>query len=107
METPGDMKEIKRMLEMRIDSRAFSQHDVAYDPKAKEAATAAKPLTLIQNTNPATAEKLKAFLTTKALDESKVGLLPPIFTPSTRKEDMTVVLDKETGKIIAIAPAVP
>jgi hypothetical protein len=95
METPTDMKE--------IDSRAFSQYYVAYESKAKEAATASKPFTQIQKTNPAAAEKLKAFLTTKALDESKVGFLPLY----TRNEDMTVVLDKETGKILAIALVAP
>ena len=103
METPNDMKEIQRMLESGIDSRAFSQYYVAYDAKAKEAASAGKPFTQIQKNNPATAEKLKAFLTTKGLDESKVGFLPLY----TRNEDMTVVLDKETGKILAIAPVVP
>jgi hypothetical protein len=103
MAMPNDMKEIQRMLESGIDSRAFSQYYVAYDSKAKEAATAAKPLTQIQKTNPAAAEKLKAFLTTKALDESKVGFLPLY----TRNEDMTVVVDKETGKILAIAPVSP
>jgi hypothetical protein len=103
METPTDMKEIQRMLVSGIDSRAFSQYYVAYDSKAKEAATAAKPLAQIQKTNPAAAEKLRAFLTTKALDESKVGFLPLY----TRNEDMTVVLDKETGKILAIAPVAP
>jgi hypothetical protein len=103
MGTSNDMKEIQRMLESGINSRAFSQYYVAYDSKAKEAATAAKPLTQIQKTNPAAAEKLKAFLTTQALDESKVGFLPLY----TRNEDMTVILDKETGKILAIAPVVP
>jgi hypothetical protein len=71
------------------------------------AATVAKPFAQIQNTNPANVEKLKALLATKALDESKVGFLPPLFAPSTRNEDMTVVLDKDTGKILAIAPFVP
>jgi hypothetical protein len=103
METPSDMNEIRRMLDSGIDSRAFSQYYVSYDSKAKEAATASKPLTHIQKTNPTNAEKLKAFLTTKALDESKVGFLPLY----TRNEDMTVVLDRETGKILAIAPVVP
>lgn len=56
-----------------------------------EAATAAKPLAQIQKTNPAAAEKLKAFLNTKGLDDSKVGYLPPLFTPFTRNEDMSVV----------------
>ncbi len=83
--------------------RAFSQNYIAYESKAKEVATVAKPFAQIQKTNPASAEKLKAFLTTKALDESKVGFLPLY----TRNEDMTVVPDKETGKILAIAPVAP
>jgi hypothetical protein len=103
MEQPTDMKEIQRMLNSGIDSRAFSQYYVAYDSKAKEAAAAAKPFAEWQKTHAATAEKLKAFLATKALDESKVGFLPLY----TRNEDMTVVLDKETGKILAIAPVSP
>jgi hypothetical protein len=53
--------------------------------------------------NPVSAKKLRTFLSPKALDESKVGFLPLY----TRNEDMTVVLDKETGKILAIAPVVP
>jgi hypothetical protein len=103
MEMPSDMKEIQRMLESGTDSRAFSQYYVTYDSKAKEAAAVAKPFTQIQKTNPANAEKLKAFLSAKALDESKVGFLPLY----TRSEDMTVVLDRQTGKILAIAPVVP
>jgi hypothetical protein len=103
METPNDMKELRRMQESGIDSRAFSQYYVAYESKAKEAAAAAKPIAEWQKTHAATAEKLKAFLATKALDESKVGFLPLY----TRNEDMTVVLDRETGKILAIAPVVP
>jgi hypothetical protein len=103
MEVPNDMKEIQRMLESGIDSRAFSQYYVPYDSKAKEAAAVAKPFAEWQKTHAATAEKLKAFLATKGLDESKVGFLPLY----TRNEDMTVILDKETGKILAIAPVVP
>jgi hypothetical protein len=103
MDVPTDMKEVQRMLESGVDSRAFSQYYVTYESKAKEAATASKPLTQIQKTNPTSAEKLKAFLTTKALNESKVGFLPLY----TRNEDMTVVLDKESGKILAIAPVSP
>jgi hypothetical protein len=60
-----------------------------------------------KKTNPQNAEKLKALLTTKSVDESKVGFLPPLFTPSTHNEDMTVVLDRETDKILAIAPVAP
>ena len=66
-----------------------------------------KEIEHIRKTNPATAEKLKVFLTTKGLDDSKVGFLPPLLSPPTRNEDMTVVLDRETGKILAIAPVSP
>jgi hypothetical protein len=103
METPTDMKEIQRMLESGVDSRAFSQYYVAYESKAKEAAAVAKPIAEWQKAHAAATEKLKTFLATKAFDESKVGFLPLY----TRNEDMTVVLDKETGKILAIAPVVP
>lgn len=78
-----------------------------YKSKAKEAAIASKPLTQIQKTDPATDEKLKAFLTSQALDETKADFLPPRLTPSTRNEDMSEVLDKKSGKILAIAPVAP
>jgi hypothetical protein len=68
-----------------IESRAFSRYYVAYESKAKEAATVARLSTQIQKTNPAAAEKLKAFLTTKAIDESKVGFLPLYGTTSPQR----------------------
>ena len=103
METPSDIKELRRMQESGIDSRAFSQYYVPYDAKAKEAAAVAKPFTEWQKTHSTTAEKLKSFLSAKAIDESKAGFLPLY----TRNEDMTVVLDRDTGKILAIAPVSP
>ncbi len=103
MDTPSDMKEVQRIIISGIDSRAFSQYYVAYETKAKQAAVAAKPLAQIQKTNAASAEKLKVFLAAKSLDEAKVGFLPLY----TRNEDMTVVLDRESGKILAIAPVAP
>ena len=103
IDIPTDTQEIQRMLISGIDSRAFSQYYVAYDSKAKEAAAASKPFAEWQKTHTATAEKLKAFLATKAIDEIKAGFLPLY----TRNEDMTVVLDRDTGKILAIAPIAP
>jgi hypothetical protein len=86
--TPGNKRNVRRICNSGMDSRAFSQYYVAYESKAKEAATAAKPLTQIQKTNPAGAEKLKAFLITKALDESKVGFLPlPFAVHPQRRHD--------------------
>ena len=103
METPKDAKEAQRMLVSGIDARAFSQYYVPYDAKAKEAAAVAKPFTEWQKAHSATAEKLKSFLSSKAIDETKAGFLPLY----TRNEDMTVVLDRETGEILAIAPIAP
>jgi hypothetical protein len=103
MEIPNDMKEVQRMLISGVNERAFSQYYVAYESKAKEAAAAAKPFAEWQKTHAASAEKLKAFLAAKSIDESKSGFLPLY----TRNEDMTVVLDRQTGKILAIAPVVP
>ena len=103
METPNDAKEVQRMLVSGIDARAFSQYYVAYESKAKEAAAVAKPFAKWQKTHSATAEKLKSFLSAKAIVETKVSFLPLY----TRSEDMTVVLDRETGKILAIAPIAP
>ena len=103
METPNDKRELERMLISGIESRAFSQYYVPYESKAKEAAAVAKPFSEWQKAHSATAEKLKSFLAIKAIDEAKVGFLPLY----TRKEDMTVVLDRDTGKILAIAPIAP
>ena len=103
METPNDKRELERMLISGIESRAFSQYYVPYESKAKEAAAVAKPFAEWQKTHSATAEKLKSFLATKAIDETKAGFLPLY----TRNEDMTVVLDRDTGKILAIAPVAP
>jgi hypothetical protein len=103
MEMPSDMKEVQRMLVSGISERAFSQYYVAYDSKAKEAAAASKPIAEWQKAHATSAEKLKTFLSAKALDETKIGFLPLY----TRNEDMTVVLEKETGKILAIAPVAP
>ncbi len=103
MNIPTDMKEVQRMLISGVSERAFSQYYSAYETRAKEAAAAAKPLAQIQKTNAASAEKLKVFLAAKGFDEAKVGFLPLY----TRNEDMTVVLDRESGKILAIAPVAP
>jgi hypothetical protein len=103
IETPNDMKEIQRMLSSGIDSRAFSQYYVAYDSKAKEAAAASQSLTQKQKLSPQSTEKLRAFFAENKIDESKVGVLPLY----TRNRDMTVVLERDTGKILAIAPVSP
>ena len=103
MDMPSDAKEMQRMLVSGIDVRAFSQYYATFDSKAKEAAAASKPISDWQKTHSATAEKLESFLSAKAIDETKVGFLPLY----TRNEDMTVVLDRDTGKILAIAPVAP
>lgn len=103
IEPPNDMKEIQRMLASGIDSRAFSQYYVAYDSKAKEAAAASQTLAQKQRLSPESAEKTRAYLAANGLDEGKVGVLPMY----TRNNDMTVIVDRSTGKVLAIAPISP
>ncbi len=103
MESPNDIKEVQRMLASGLDSRAFSQHYVTYDLKAKEAGLASMRLADWEKKHPDSIAKLRIFLSESALDESKVGFLPLY----TRNEDMTIVLDRETGKVLAIAPVSP
>jgi hypothetical protein len=103
MDAPDDLKEVWRMLNSGIESRAFSQYYVAYESRAKEAGAASKSIAQVVKTNSTSADKLKAFLIASALEENKVGFLPLY----TRNKDMTVVVERDTGKILAIAPVAP
>lgn len=100
---PSEPKELERMVISGTDTRAFSQHYVSYELKAKEAAAASQTLVQKQKMSPESAEKTRAFLLKSGLDESKVGVLPMY----TRNKDMTVVVERATGKILAIAPVSP
>ena len=100
MEQPNDMNEARRMIESGIDTRAFSQHYRPYVASARAAGSASKSLAAVKALKPEVAKRLSAFIAEKSLDESKVGFLPLY----TRNQDMTVVLDRETGVILALAP---
>ena len=103
LKMPSDAKEVERMLSSGIDSRAFTQHYVTYESQAKAAAAASNSLAQLRKANPESAKKMKVFLAVNKLEETKVGMLPLY----TRNLDMTVVLDREIGKILAIAPIAP
>lgn len=103
MNIPADMKEVQRMLTSGIDTRAFTQHFTAYETQAKTAAAASYSVAKMSRSNPTSAEKMKAYLAENKFEENKVRFLPLY----TRKLDMTVILDRETGKILAIAPIAP
>jgi hypothetical protein len=103
IEPPTDFNEIQRILISGVESRAFTQYYVDYGKQAKKAGAASKTLSQVQKVNQTGAEKLKVFLAGNKLDESKVGFLPLY----TRNIDMTMVLDRETGNILTIAPVEP
>ena len=86
-----------------VDFRAFTQYYEPYATQAKAAAASSHSLAQVLKLNPQSAEKMKVFLAANKLEETKVGMLPLY----TRNLDMTVVLDRETGKILAITPIAP
>jgi hypothetical protein len=103
MDVPSDKKEVERMLFSGLETRSFSQYYVDYESRAKEAAAVSQPIAELRKTNRAYAEKLDTFVKGSALEDSKVGFLPL----RTRNRDMTVILERESGKILAIAPISP
>jgi hypothetical protein len=103
MVEPSDKKETERILFSGINSRAFTQYYVPYEAKAKDAAAASQSIAQIRKTDVRYAESLKAYLVGKKLDENGVGFLPLY----TRNEDMTMMLDGVSGKILAIVPISP
>jgi hypothetical protein len=103
MDPPKDSNEVMRIMNSGINSRAFPQHYVPYEDRAKEAAKAAKPLHLLAVSKPESAAKVREFIAQKSIEEAKIGWLPFY----TRANDMTIVLEKETGKIVGIVPVAP
>lgn len=103
MNIPADMKEVQRMITSGTDTRAFTQYYIPYESQEKNAAAASYSAAQMRRSNPQSAEKMKVFLAENKFDEGKVGYLPLY----TRKLDMTVVVDRESGKILAIAPIPP
>ena len=103
MKFPDDLKEVQRMLTSGIESRAFTQYYEPYTTHAKTAAASGRSFAQVLKSNPQSAERIKVFLAENNLEESRVGFLPLY----TRNLDMTVILDRESGKILAFAPIAP
>ncbi len=103
MKFPDDPKEVQRMLISGIESRAFTQYYEPYTTHAKTAAASSRSFAEVLKSNPQSAEKIKVFLAENKLEESKVGFL----SLYTRNLDMTVILDRQSGKILAFAPIAP
>ncbi len=103
LKMPTDLKEVERIVSSGIDARAFTQYYVPYESQAKTAAAASNSLGQLRKSSPQSAEKIKSFLVENKLDEGKVGILPLY----TRNLDMTIILDRESGKVLAIAPIAP
>lgn len=103
MKIPDDIKEVQRMITSGVDVRAFTQYYETYTTQAKAAAAGSRSFAQVLKSSPQSAEKIKGFLAENKLEESKVGFLPLY----TRNLDMTVILDRESGKILAFAPIAP
>lgn len=80
------------------DFLAFPQHYVPYAEKAKEAAFESKPLEMLKKKNPQIETELNALLAKRGVVESKAGYLPL----NTKSNDMAVIVEKETGKILGM-----
>jgi hypothetical protein len=92
-----------RILSSGTDPRAFTQHYVDYEARAKFAARASKLISTLQATNPSSAAEIKTFLSSKGIDEGKIGYLP-IYT---RNKDMTMIVMRDTGAIVGMVPVPP
>jgi hypothetical protein len=100
LDIPKDAAELSRMLTSGVNSRAFSQHYVPYQDRAKQAASAAKPINFLAFGWPDAAKAARAFIASKGMEESQVVWLPLY----TRANDMTVLLKRDTGEILTVLP---
>lgn len=98
---PNDVEERNRIMfhpQAAADYLAFPQHYVPYQEKAKDAGAASKPLATLRKKNPQIEAELNSLLKEKGMDEAKAGYLPL----NTKSNDMAVILEKETGKILGM-----
>jgi hypothetical protein len=100
LDIPKDSAELSRMLTSGVNSRAFSQYYVPYQDRAKQAASAAKPINFLAFGWPDAAKAARAFIASKGIEESQVVWLPLY----TRANDMTMLLKRDTGEILAVLP---
>lgn len=98
---PAEADELNRMLfhpQAAGDLFAFPQHYVPYAEKAKDAGFASKPLSTLRKKNPQIEAELNALLKEKGVEDAKAGYLPL----NTKSNDMAVILEKESGKILGM-----
>jgi hypothetical protein len=102
----NDKKEIERMSfksEAASDFVAFPQHYVPYGQRAAVAGSYAKSLAELKKKNPQIEAELKSVLASTNTEELKAGYLPL----NTKDNDMAVILEKSTGKILGMIFANP
>jgi hypothetical protein len=100
---PQDPKEAERVATGALIGMGlayFPQHYIPYATAARDAATRAKPLASLRVVRPDRASEIDAFLAKAGKAESALRTLPLM----TMREDMTVVLDGETGEVLGVLP---
>lgn len=101
--SPNDKRELERVIFSGTDLRAMTQHYVAYDLQASLAGAESKTVSKLKSVNPASAVEVERFLSTKGIEEGKVGYLPVY----TRNKDMTMIVMRDTGAIVGMVPVAP
>jgi hypothetical protein len=90
-----DRQETQRMMFSGINTRAFTQHYLPYEAHAATAAKSSRSIADLQANDAVGTARVKAYLSSKRLDEAKVGYLPVY----TRNRDMIALLDRSNGFI--------
>jgi hypothetical protein len=100
---PQDPKEAERIATASLLGASlglFPQHFIPYATVARDAASRAKPLASLRAARPERGAEIDAFVARAGKPEAALKTLPLV----TVREDMTVVLDGETGEVLGVLP---
>jgi hypothetical protein len=85
------------------DIKNLPRYYVPYSEVAHDAASKAKPLSILLDHNKASAETIQAFVARSGKDVEQLGYLPL----AARNQSMATILDKRSGNVIGFLPLNP